>query len=143
VTLAGAGLVGAGTAGALLRGDGDALGAVRAVRTGPCRTTSTPPGFFTPGVFSSGFFAVAISARLLARRVIANEALARQRGVDLNNQTVISQRVIEEMQDGVLVLRPRRSGQPEQPVRAPVAGRRMAAARSFERCSPELAQGFS
>jgi signal transduction histidine kinase len=28
----------------------------------------------------------------------------RQRGVDLNNQTVISQRVIEEMQDGVLVL---------------------------------------
>jgi two-component system sensor histidine kinase PilS (NtrC family) len=41
---------------------------------------------------------------LLARRVIANEALARQRGVDLNNQTLISQRVIEEMQDGVLVL---------------------------------------
>ncbi|HCZ13676.1 MAG TPA: histidine kinase [Candidatus Accumulibacter sp.] len=62
-------------------------------------------GFFHAGVFSAGFFAVAISARLLARRVIANEALARQRGVDLNNQTVISQRVIEEMQDGVVVLR--------------------------------------
>lgn len=61
-------------------------------------------GFFQAGVFSAGFFAVAISARLLARRVLANEELARQRGVDLKNQMLISQRVIEEMQDGVLVL---------------------------------------
>ena len=61
-------------------------------------------GFFQAGVFSAGFFAVAISASLLARRVIANEQLARQRGIALKNQTLISQRVIEEMQDGVLVL---------------------------------------
>ena len=60
--------------------------------------------FFQAGLFSAGFFAVAISARLLARRVITNEELARKRGVELKNQTLISQRVIEEMQDGVLVL---------------------------------------
>jgi two-component system sensor histidine kinase PilS (NtrC family) len=60
--------------------------------------------FFQAGLFSTGFFGVAISARLLAKRVIANEELARKRGVDLRNQTLISQRVIEEMHDGVLVL---------------------------------------
>ena len=60
--------------------------------------------FVQAGLFSAGFFAVAISARLLARRVIANEELARRRGEDLRNQTLVSQRVIEDMQDGVLVL---------------------------------------
>jgi len=60
--------------------------------------------FFQAGLFSAGFFAVAISARLLASRVIANERIGAQAWVDLKNQTLISQRVIEEMQDGVLVL---------------------------------------
>lgn len=60
--------------------------------------------FFQSGLYCAGFFAVAISARLLARRVIANEELARKRGEDLKNQTLISQRIIEEMQDGILVL---------------------------------------
>ncbi|MDR2111877.1 MAG: PAS domain-containing protein, partial [Candidatus Accumulibacter sp.] len=41
---------------------------------------------------------------LLASRVIANEELARKRGEALKNQMIISQHVIEEMQDGVLVL---------------------------------------
>ncbi len=63
-----------------------------------------PAGFFQAGVFSTGCFAVAISARLLARRVIANEQLAYRRGIDLRNQINISQRAIEEMQEGVLVL---------------------------------------
>ncbi len=53
-------------------------------------------GFLHAGLFCAGLFAVAIFARLLARRVIANEVLARQRGIALNNQTVINQRVIEE-----------------------------------------------
>lgn len=60
--------------------------------------------FFQAGLFSAGFFGVAMTARLLARRVIANEELALRRGVDLKNQTIISQRAMEEMQDGVLVL---------------------------------------
>ena len=60
--------------------------------------------FFQTGLFCAGFFAVAISARLLANRVITNEELARKRGEELRNQTIISQHIIEEMQDGVLVL---------------------------------------
>jgi two-component system sensor histidine kinase PilS (NtrC family) len=60
--------------------------------------------FFQTGLFCLGFFAVAISARLLANRVFTNEELARKRGEALRNQIIVSQRVIEEMQDGVLVL---------------------------------------
>ncbi|WP_374683203.1 nitrogen regulation protein NR(II) [Accumulibacter sp.] len=99
-------------------------------------------GFFHAGLFSAGFFAVAVSARLLARRVIANEALALQRGVDLKNQTVISQRVIEEMQDGVVVLR--RDGRVRQS--NPRARQLLALDSSREdllaEYSPELALGF-
>ncbi|MDR2450892.1 MAG: histidine kinase [Candidatus Accumulibacter sp.] len=60
--------------------------------------------FLSAGLFCASFFIIAIFARLLAKRIIANEELARKRGEALRNQTIISQRVIEEMQDGVLVL---------------------------------------
>lgn len=56
------------------------------------------------GIISIGFFATAASARLLAQRVVANEELARQRGVELAEQFRINQRVIRDMQDGVLVV---------------------------------------
>ena len=99
-------------------------------------------GFFHAGLFSAGFFAVAVSARLLARRVIANEALARQRGVDLNNQTLISQRVIEEMQDGVVVLR--RDGRIKQnnPRARQLLGLDGDSEYLLAEYSPELAQNF-
>ena len=61
-------------------------------------------GFFQAGLLSAGCFTSAISARLVARRVVANEELARRRGVALQNQARISQRIIEEMQDGVLLV---------------------------------------
>jgi two-component system sensor histidine kinase PilS (NtrC family) len=61
------------------------------------------------GVLSSGFFATAILARLLGQRIMLNEELARQRGVELENQGLISQRIVERMQDGILVVS--RSGQ--------------------------------
>lgn len=60
--------------------------------------------FFRTGLTSIGFFGTAIVARLLARRVVANEALAWRRGVELANQLQINQRVIRDMQDGVLVV---------------------------------------
>jgi len=98
--------------------------------------------FFHAGVFSAGFFAIAILARLLASRVIANEELARQRGLALNNLMLISQRVLEEMQDGVLVLS--RAGQIKQS--NPQAAKLLALDRSEQRllveCSPGLLQGF-
>jgi len=61
-------------------------------------------GFFRTGLTSIGFFGTAIVARLLGRRVVANEALARQRGIELANQLRINERVIRDMQDGVLVV---------------------------------------
>lgn len=60
--------------------------------------------FVQTGILCIGFFATAISARLLARRVIANEELARRRGIDLANQLLVSERVIRDMQDGVMVV---------------------------------------
>ncbi|MBL8394132.1 MAG: two-component sensor histidine kinase [Candidatus Accumulibacter sp.] len=101
-------------------------------------------GFFHAGVFCIGFFAVAISARLLARRVLANEELARQRGVEVNNQMVISQRVIEEMQEGVLVLR----GDDRVTQSNPRARQLLAVADGGRQpglgeCSPELSQAYT
>lgn len=58
------------------------------------------------GFISAGFFATAILARLLGQRVMLNEDLARRRGVALDNQIRISQRVVERMQDGVLIVAP-------------------------------------
>ena len=63
-----------------------------------------PEDFIRTGITSIGFFATAITARLLARRVVANEELARRRGIELADQMNINQRVIRDMQDGVLVV---------------------------------------
>lgn len=63
-----------------------------------------PTEFFPAGVMSLGFFGTAISARLLASRVVANEELARKQGEALEAQQQINQRVIRDMQDGVLVV---------------------------------------
>lgn len=99
--------------------------------------------YFQAGLFCAGFFGVAISARLLASRVIANEELARKRGVELNNQTLISQRVIEEMQDGVLVLD--RSGWVKQhnPRAEQLLGLGNPAERKLVNYSTELARGLA
>ncbi len=56
------------------------------------------------GLLSAGFFATAILARLLGQHVMSNEELARRRGEELANQSLISQRIVERMQDGMLVI---------------------------------------
>jgi two-component system, NtrC family, sensor histidine kinase PilS len=101
-----------------------------------------PHLFVQAGLLSIGFFAVAISARLLARRVLANEELARQRGVALANQTLISQRVIADMQDGVLVVGPDgavRQHNPRADGMLGLSGTGVALAEH----SPELTAGFA
>lgn len=60
--------------------------------------------FFRTGLVSIGFFATALIARLLAGRVVANENLARQRGIELADQVRINRQVIQDMDDGVLVV---------------------------------------
>lgn len=61
-------------------------------------------GIVQAGFLSAGYFATAIVARLFGQRIMANEDLARQRGITLENQRRVSQRVIERMQDGILVV---------------------------------------
>jgi two-component system, NtrC family, sensor histidine kinase PilS len=61
-------------------------------------------GFLPPAMISIGYFATALVTNQLAQRVITNERVARQRGIDLANQLRINQRVIQDVQDGVLVV---------------------------------------
>src|SRR5574343_107017 len=63
-----------------------------------------PGSIVQAGLLSAGFFATAISARLLGQRVMLNEELARRRGVEVENQILISQRIVDRMQDGVLIV---------------------------------------
>lgn len=56
------------------------------------------------GFISAAYFATAILARLLGQRIMINEDLARRRGIALDNQIRINQRVVERMQDGVLIV---------------------------------------
>jgi two-component system sensor histidine kinase PilS (NtrC family) len=60
--------------------------------------------FVQPGLLAIGCFAVAGVTSWLAARVAAQERLARQRGRELATQTRVNQLVIEDMNDGVLVL---------------------------------------
>ncbi|MBS1209857.1 MAG: pilS [Proteobacteria bacterium] len=60
--------------------------------------------FSQAAIVCVGFFAVAVVARMLSRRALANEALARSRGFDLARQLRVNARIIEDMQDGVVVV---------------------------------------
>ena len=82
--------------------------------------------FFTVGITCIGFFAIAEVARLLALRAAANEKLARQRGVDLASQLRLNRQIIQDMQDGVLVVGREWPGAPVQPPRGGAAGHRPA-----------------
>lgn len=60
--------------------------------------------YLQPGLLSIGYFATALITNQLALRVIRNERVARQRGADLADQLRINQLVIQDVQDGVLVV---------------------------------------
>ncbi len=141
VTLAGAGLVGQGrlvlfyAATATIAMLGEHL--VRA-----SSSNLEVVDFFQAGLYCAGFFAVAISARLLANRVIANEELARRRGEELRNQTVVSQHIIEEMQDGVLVLDRQGNIKQSNPRVERLLGLGNPTGRNLDTYSTELAQSF-
>lgn len=65
---------------------------------------ATLASMLQPGLLSIGFFATAAMTNRLAQRVIMNERVARQRAVDLANQLRISDLVIQDVHDGVLVV---------------------------------------
>jgi two-component system sensor histidine kinase PilS (NtrC family) len=142
VTLAGAGLVGQGRL-VLFYAAAATLAALFAQFLHGLGGEFDATGFFETGLFSAGFFGVSISALLLARRVSANEELARRRGIDLNNQMLISQRVLEEMQDGVLVVSQNGRVKQHNPRAERLLGLPAVPESRLAEYSPELAQGFS
>lgn len=68
------------------------------------RFSAESDDFFRTGLISIGFFATALVARALAVKVVANENLARARGIELADQVRINIQVIQDMDDGVLVV---------------------------------------
>ncbi len=60
--------------------------------------------YVQPGLLAIGYFATALITNQLARRVIRQERVMRQRSVDLSNQLRISQLVLQDMQDAVMVV---------------------------------------
>ncbi len=60
--------------------------------------------FIRAAVTSTSFFAIAAIARMLGHRVVSNELLAYRRGVELADQIGVNRQVIEDMEDGVLVV---------------------------------------
>jgi len=56
------------------------------------------------GMLSGAYFVTAWLAYTLAQRTLASEQLAAQREIDLENMAQVNQHVIQDMQDGVLVV---------------------------------------
>ena len=98
-----------------------------------------PSGIVQAGFLSLGFFATAIVARLFGQRIMVNEDLARQRGISLENQGRISQRIIERMQDGVLVIDGAGIVRQSNPVAAAMLGTAEVPGRPLDELCPPLA----
>ena len=60
--------------------------------------------FVQAGLLSIGYFAMAAVAHTLAKYLVESQQLAAQREIDLANLSEVSQLVIKDMQDGVLVV---------------------------------------
>lgn len=60
--------------------------------------------FSQAGLMSMAYFAVAWLAYRLAKHTLASEQLAKERGIDLANMAQVNQLVIQDLQEGVLVI---------------------------------------
>ena len=96
--------------------------------------------FFRTGLTSAGLFGSAIVAHLLARRVHLNENLARRRGLELADQMRINERVIRDMQDGVLVVDAAGAIRQANPQAGALLGVSLPA--TLDACAPELAEEY-
>ncbi len=101
VMLAGAGLVAEGRAVPFFAAV--ATIAVLAENVWRMLAGAQPEDFFQVGISCAGFFAVALLARLLALRAQSNASLAAARGRELARQEEVNERIIRDMQDGVIV----------------------------------------
>ncbi len=96
--------------------------------------------FLQPGLLSIGYFATALITNQLAQRVIMNERVARERGEDLANQLLINQLVIQDVQDGVMVVDPNGRVRLYNPQVPALLGREVAELDLVARYSAELAR---
>ncbi len=100
-------------------------------------------GLLPPAMISIGYFATALVTNQLAQRVITNERVARQRGLDLANQLRINQRVIQDVQDGVLVVDSNGLVRSHNPRVGHLLGRPAPELDQIEAFSVELAQALA
>ncbi|MFN0299733.1 MAG: sensor histidine kinase [Burkholderiales bacterium] len=57
-----------------------------------------------PAILGAGYFVTSLVTNWLAHRVISNEAIATNRGIELANQIGVNALVIQDLQDGVIVI---------------------------------------
>lgn len=141
VVLAGAGLVGQGRMTLFYA----ALASVAMLLEESWRALTLeadPADFVRTGMICIAFFATAIIARLLARRVVANEMLARERGHQLDDQLRVSERIIRDMDDGVLVVDGNGRIRLQNPRAGDLFGVRSAENQDLAVLSPVLAECF-
>jgi len=99
--------------------------------------------FVQPGLLSIGYFATALITNQLARRVIRQERVMRQRSVDLSNQLRISQLVIQDMQDAVLVVDGNGLVRQHNPQVSVLLGWQAPELDQIEKYSPEIARALA
>jgi two-component system, NtrC family, sensor histidine kinase PilS len=99
--------------------------------------------YLQPGLLSIGYFATALITNQLARRVILNERLARQRGADLADQLRVNRLVIQDVQDGVLVVDANGLVRQNNPRVAELLGRPAPELGQIEEYSDELARSLA
>ncbi len=95
------------------------------------------------GLLAAAYFAIAWLAHELAKYAVASEELAAQREIDLENMAQVSEYVIQDMQDGVLVVDGigviRQFNARAERILGPLGGRRD---RALSEYAPGVAQRF-
>jgi two-component system sensor histidine kinase PilS (NtrC family) len=99
--------------------------------------------YLQPALLSIGYFATALITSQLAQRVIMNERVARQRGIELANQLRISELVIQDVQDGVLVVDSNGLVRQHNRQTEALLGRTVPELEQIEGYSPELAAALA
>lgn len=97
--------------------------------------------FFAVGVVCIGFFGVASAGRLLAVRALANESLAVERGRALAKQQAVNERIIRDMNDGVLLVDHAGRVRQGNPQAQALLGSSLPEGAALADLSPELAAG--
>lgn len=103
VSLAGAGLISRGSL-ALFFASIATLGLLLQETIALLRIDGYIAQYSQAGLMSMAYFAVAWSAYQLAKHTLASEKLAKERGIDLASMAQINRLVIQDLQEGILII---------------------------------------